>query len=276
MKQDISLGISEAFGGLFSSAGVLSVAKLITAAAVVVFVWLVCTVICFILGGMEKKGGQKSSMAGLFGSLTKFVCAIIALVWALGVLGVNVAGIFASLGIASLIIGFGAQSLIEDAITGIFIIFEGQYNVGDIIVLDEFRGTVRKIGVRTTSIEDSGGNLKIVNNSDIRNLQNRSRNVSVAVCDVGISYDEDINRVEDVIKNNIDDIYRRNKNIFLSAPKYAGVETLADSCVVLRLTVDVTEENFFVGKRLLNKEIKLLFDANNIEIPFSQLVVHNA
>lgn len=213
-------------------------------------------------------------MAGLFISLTKFTCTIAAIVWALGILGVNLAGVFASLGVASLIIGFGAQSLIEDAVTGMFIIFEGQYSVGDIIVLDDFRGTVKNIGIRTTSIVDAGGNLKIVNNSDIRNLQQRSRESSVAVCDVGISYATSIPKVEEILAESLPDIYERHKDIFLSAPRYVGVEELASSSVVIRVVADVTEEDYFAGRRILNREMKLLLDSNGIEIPFTQVVVH--
>ena len=186
-KQSITASLQSAFGGLMGGTGMLTLANIIAALAVVALVWLVCIVVCSILETMAKKGKQRKSMAGLFTSLTKFICVIAGGVWALGILGVNLAGVFASLGIASLIIGFGAQSLIEDAISGVFIIFEGQYNIGDIIVLDEFRGTVKNIGIRTTCIEDDGGNLKIVNNSDIRNLQNRSLNRSIAVCDIGIT-----------------------------------------------------------------------------------------
>lgn len=273
-QQSITASLQNAFGGLMGGTGMLTLANIIAALAVVALMWLVCIVVCGILETMAKKGKQRRSMAGLFTSLTKFVCVITGGVWALGILGVNLAGVFASLGIASLIIGFGAQSLIEDAISGIFIIFEGQYNVGDIIVLDEFRGTVKNIGVRTTSIEDDGGNLKVVNNSDIRNLQNRSLNRSIAVCDIGITYGARIEEVEKVILAALPEMYERNKDVFLAAPVYKGVESLADSAVVLRVVVDATEANFFAARRCLNREMKILFDDNGIEIPFPQLVIY--
>ena len=188
----------------------------------------------------------------------------------------NVAGIFASLGIASLIVGFGAQSLIEDMISGVFIIFEGQYHVGDIIVLDEFRGCVRNIGIRTTSIEDDGGNFKIVNNSDIRNLQNRSINRSIATTELSISYDADIPTVENVILEALPEMFERNQDVWLSVPRYIGVDSLGESSVVLKFIVEVNEQNFFNARRRLNRELKILMDKNNIEIPFNQIVVHQA
>lgn len=275
-KQAVTAQLQQAFGGLFGGVGTLTPARLISAGAVVVFVALVCLVICGLLDLLARKGRHRKSMAGLLISLTRFISTIVGLVWALGILGVNLAGVFASLGVASLILGFGAQSLIEDAVTGIFIIFEGQYNVGDIIVLDDFRGTVKSIGIRTTSIEDVGGNLKIVNNSDIRNLQQRSRRASVAVCDVGISYSAHLLQVEQIFQEALPQIYDRHRDIFLSAPRYLGVEELGESAVVLRVVAEVTEENFFVARRALNRELKLLLDAKGIEIPFPQLVVHQA
>lgn len=266
--------IQSVFGGVFGGVDLLNTANLLAAAAVVLLMFLLSKILCALLSLVAKRGGRAHSMAGLFTSLTKLVCVIVALVWALGILGVNLAAIFASLGILSLIVGFGAQSLIEDAITGIFMIFEGQYQVGDIIVLDEFRGTVRNIGIRTTVIEDAGGNQKIVNNSDIRNLQNRSHNISVAVADIGICYEDRIEDVEAVLLPALQEIYERNQNIFEEAPTYAGVEALADSAVVLRITAKVREENYFIGYRTLNRELKILFDNNHINIPFPQLVVH--
>ena len=275
-KAAVAAQIQDVFGGLFTGTGMLTPARLICAAAVILLVWLICSLVLWFMSWYATKSRKSGSVMGLFGSLVKFLAFIIGGVWALSILGVNLAGIFASLGIASLIIGFGAQSLIEDAVTGIFIIFEGQYQVGDIIVLDGFRGTVKRIGIRTTCIEDSGGNQKIVNNSDIRNMQNRSRNISVAVCDLGISYDADIREVEKVLETALPEIHARHSELFLSAPRYAGVETLGASSVVLRIVADVKEEDFFLGYRTLNREIKLMCDQHNIEIPFEQLVVHQA
>ena len=266
--------IQATFGGLFTGNGMLTPANLMAAAATLILVYLVTTLICGILSLIAKRNNRSTTVAGLFISITKCIGAIVAIVWSLSVVGVNLTGIFASLGILSLIIGFGAQSLIEDAITGIFIIFEGQYQVGDIIVLDGFRGIVKNIGIRTTTIQDDGGNLKVVNNSDIRNLQNRSQNSSIVASEIGIRYEDRIEDVEKILIPALQDIYERNQHLFLAPPRYAGVEALADSAVVLRVVADVKEKDVFVGRRTLNRELKILFDNNNIEIPFPQVVVH--
>ena len=276
LRLEVISQLQETFGGLFGGVGVLTPARLISAAIVIVIVWLINILICWILEKIGENNQKSLSVVGLFTSLCKFICFIIGGVWSLGVLGVNIAGIFASLGIASLIVGFGAQSLIEDMISGIFIIFEGQYHVGDIIVLDEFRGTVRNIGIRTTSIEDDGGNFKIVNNSDIRNLQNRSMNRSITATTVCISYDADIPQVEKVIVDALPEMFERNKDVWLSVPKYIGVDNLGESSVELKFIVEVTEANFFGARRRLNRELKILFDKHGIEIPYNQIVVHQS
>ena len=275
-KTTVVAQIQDTFGGLLGGTGMLTPARLICAAAVVLLVWLVCDLLIMLLTFFADKKQSSRSMAGLFISLIKFVGYIVAAVWALGILGVNLAGIFASLGIASLIVGFGAQSLIEDAVTGIFIIFEGQYHVGDIIVLDGFRGVVRRIGVRTTCIEDGAGNQKIVNNSDIRNVQNRSKKSSLAVCDLSVSYSTDIREVEKVLAETLPKLHAKYSKLFLAAPRYLGVETLGESSVVLRIVADVNEADFFLGYRTLNREMKLMCDRHGIEIPFNQIVVHQA
>ena len=275
-KAAVSAQIQDTFGGLLGGTGMLTPARLICAVAVVLLVWLVSNLIIAALSYFAEKKRSVRSMVGLFISLTKFVGCIVAIVWALAILGVNLTGIFASLGIVSLIVGFGAQSLIEDAVTGMFIIFEGQYHVGDIIVLDGFRGTVKRIGVRTTCIQDGAGNQKIVNNSDIRNVQNRSNCSSLAVCDLCVSYDADIRKIEKVLEETFPVIHAKYSNLFLSAPRYLGVESLGESSVVMRIVAEVTEENFFLGYRTLNREMKLMCDRNNIEIPFNQIVVHQA
>ena len=248
--------------------------KLMAMAAILAIMWLTVIVVNMFLEKVTAGKRRPKTVAKLVESVVKVLAVIITVVWVLDVAGVNMAGIFASLGIASLIIGFSAQSLIEDTITGIFIILEGQYNIGDVIVVDDFRGTVVNINMRTTTIMDLSNNLKIINNSSIRNIQNRSRKLSVVVCDVGTSYRADVRELEKIILPALPDIYERNKDVFAAAPVYAGVQELGASSVVLRVAVDVPEEHYYIARRRLNREMKILFDDNHIEIPFNQLDVH--
>ena len=198
------------------------------------------------------------------------------MIWGLRILGINTTAILAGVGILGLVLGFGAQSLIEDVITGLFIIFEEKYSIGDIIILDDFRGTVKDIGVRTTTIEDAGKNLKVVNNSDIRNFQNRSRNTSVASCEVSVSYETDLENLERLLSEKLPAMYEAHPDLYLAAPQYLGVTQLADSGVQIKLIVETKEENVFAAQRMLTRDIRILFADAGVDIPFPQVVVHKA
>jgi len=254
----------------------LGVANILVVVLMLACVFLITEVLKYVIGFVAKKSRRAQTVSELLLSIIKYASVLIAICWTLSICGVNVAAIFASLGIVSLIIGFGAQSLIEDIITGIFIIFEAQYSIGDIIILDEFRGKVVRIGVRTTTIEDDGGNLKVVNNSDIRNFQNRSKNPSLATVLVGISYSTDIKYAEKVLEEAFVEMKEERSNLYIDVPKLYGVEDLADSGVILKIGVHTEESNIFASQRALRRDIKLLFDEKGIEIPFTQIVIHNA
>ncbi len=261
---------------LFKSDAHTTIAQLITLVLAIALVWLIYQIIKLILGALARRGGRTQTVTNLISGLLKYIAVIVAVVWGLSILGVNATAVLAGVGIVGLILGFGAQSLIEDIITGAFIIFENQYSVGDIIILDDFRGIVRNIGVRTTVIEDAGGNLKVVNNSDIRNFQNRSRNNSVALCVVAVSYGTDLRKLEKMLQENLPKLKAEHPQLYLTVPRYLGVDLLADSGINLKFAADVTEENIFTGQRMLARDLKILFDENGVEIPFPQVVIHKA
>ncbi|MBR6118852.1 MAG: mechanosensitive ion channel family protein [Oscillospiraceae bacterium] len=249
-------------------------AQLITVVLACCIVWLLYRVLCFILRLVGKRGKRAFTITEMCCGLLKYLAVIVAVIWSLTILGVDAGAVLAGVGIIGLIIGFGAQSLIEDIITGAFIIFEDQYSVGDIIVLDDVRGTVRSIGVRTTVIEDDGGNLKVVNNSDIRNFQNRSRNPSLCLCLCGVAYGTDLRKLEKVMEKSLPGSKNSHPDLYLSDIRYMGVDELADSGVVLKFSVQAPEDKFFPAQRMLARDVKLLLDDNDFEIPFPQVVVH--
>ncbi len=252
----------------------LTFAHFATVLLAICIVWLVYMALKLILKLIGKKSDRTKTVTSLIAGVLKYVAVIAAVVWALSILGVNTAAVLAGVGILGLILGFGAQSLIEDIITGIFIIFEGQYNIGDIIILDDFRGTVRDIGVRTTVIEDAGGNLKVVNNSDIRNFQNRSKNPSVAICEVAVAYETDLLKLRELLEAELPKMLDKHPDLYLAAPKYLGVDALADSGVNLKIAVSCTEANVFAARRMLTQDVRVLFMEKGVEIPFPQVVVH--
>lgn len=275
LGHNVNEALKNAFRHLAPSASFsFTVPRLIAAAAAVCILAAADLLIGWFLDRFTKTSRRVQTVTSVLKSFTKWIVWIIGIIWLLSIFGIDTSAAFAGVGIIALVVSFGAQSLVEDVVTGIFIMFEGALNVGDIIVIDDFRGVVRSIGVRTTSLEDTGGNIKVVNNSDIRNFQNRSTNYSKAVCDIAISYRSDIEKAEAVIRKISQRLYQDARDIFICEPEYAGVQELADSGVVLRITAEVEEENIFIAQRKLNREMKLAFDKYGIEIPFPQVVIH--
>lgn len=227
-----------------------------------------------LLGLIRPKTHRGQTVVTLIASLGKYVAVIVVLCWGLSILGVNVSGILASVGILTLVVGFSAESLIADVITGFFMLFENQYNVGDIVEVGGFRGTVCEIGIRTTSIMDLGGNVKIINNSDMKNILNRSDRASIAVSTIDVPYDTDLEALEERIPALMEEIYQKHTDLMLSAPEYLGVQALGSSGVTLRFTVNVEEQNIFKANRVLNHDLLLGFKKLSVECPFPQLDVH--
>ena len=248
--------------------------KIIRTASLIIFMLSLSWVLRFILKHLMVLFKHGKAFLNLLISLIKYLAVIVLVFLILETFGVNPTAILAGAGILSLVIGLGAQPLIEDIIAGLFIIFENVFDVGDIVVIDDFRGTVQEIGIRTTKIVDTGGNVKVVNNSDIKNLINMSNQLSLAVADIQIEYDESIEKVEKIIKDNLDKV---KENIPLAEGiRYVGVSELGASGVSLRFFADCKENNIFQVQRDMNRELKLLFDKNGINIPFTQVVIHTA
>lgn len=225
---------------------------------------------------IPSKSGRQETLRRMFMNALRYAMVIVGIIWGLMIFGVDTGAIFASVGIVTLVVSLSAESLFADMFTGIFILVEDQYHVGDIISIDGFRGRVVSLGIRTTRIEDDGGNVKIINNADIRNVMNLSNKVSFSICDISMSYGESIERAEAVIAEAMPKIQAKYPDIFEHGLQYAGVQSLSASSVDLRVLARVSEANIYRGRRLLNREMKLAFDEAGIEIPFPQLVVHKA
>ena len=226
------------------------------------------------LGKVRKIGSQKmTTIFILVVNFLKWVVVIGAIFMILSACGLRSEFSAAGAGIVALIIGLGSQSLVADILAGIFIVFEGDYQVGDIVILDGWRGEIQSIGVRTTKLIDAGGNIKIVNNSDIRSIINQTKELSIAKCYVGIGYEARIENVEAVIADNIDKLKEKIPGI-VEGPYYKGVSELAESSVNLLFVAKCKENDIYQVQRDLNREIKIMFDDNNINIPFNQVVVH--
>ncbi|MCD7729107.1 MAG: mechanosensitive ion channel family protein [Clostridia bacterium] len=240
---------------------------------IIVLCAVIYNVVVFVLLKCFSKNNRAITILKLLASFFKYLLAIVALLLVLSVWGVDTATLLASAGILALVVGLGAQSLIADIIAGIFIVFDGSYKVGDIIVIDGWRGTVTEIGIRTTKIIDAGGNIKIVNNSSIVTVINQTKELSLAKCTMCISYGESLEHVEVIISENLDKI-REKIPAITDGPYYKGVTALSASSVDLLFVANCKEDDIYQVQRDMNRQFKLLFDKNGITIPFPQVVVN--
>lgn len=221
---------------------------------------------------IKNMGNRVETVGRLLLSVIKYGSVLFGVFYCLTVLGISTAGVVTSAGIFSVVVGLGAQSLISDILSGIFIIFEGSFRVGDIVDINGFCGYVREIGIRTTLVEDYLGDIKIFNNSQISGILNHTKKDSYVLCKVGISYNEDIERVEKVLSKNLPEIKSRIPGL-IGELRYSGVLKLDDSSVIIGIggRCYEGEKRFFIRKLL--REILILFRNNNINIPFPQLTI---
>jgi small conductance mechanosensitive channel len=223
------------------------------------------------LTGDEKK---IKTMSSLTKSIITYTLYFIGLTMVLTIMNIPVSSILATAGIGGLAIGFGAQNLVRDIITGFFILFEDQYAVGDYISLDRHSGIVEEIGIRITRIRDFNGDLHVVPNGSISNVTNHSRGNMRVMFDVGIAYEEDIDRAIEVIENFFDE-YRQAESAITDGPKVLGVSDLADSSVVLKVWAKTRSMEQWRVERELKKGIKQILDTEDIEIPYPRRVIIN-
>ena len=238
----------------------------------VIVIYAACKLIRIIFHKKMAKSNRTRTVLTLLDGLVKYACAIAIIIFILQALGVNSTAIFASVGILTLVIGLGCQSLIADVVAGMFIIFENEYNVGEIITIGDFRGTVTEIGIRATKILDAAGNIKIINNSDISNVINMSRELSLAVVDCEFPYDVPIEIIEGLLKDNFE-AFRQKIPAIIEGPFYKGVSGYGDSNVAVKIVAKVKEEDRYQVQRDLLREYRMVFTEAGIDLSFNQVVV---
>ena len=256
---------------LFSNAGAPN--QWIRVISYAIFILTISFIARFILKQLSKLLIRGNAIIDILCSLIKYVSVIVLLFFILKACGVDTTAVVTGLSIVTLIIGLALQPLLQDVIAGLFIVFEHVFEVGDIVVVGGFRGTVKEIGIRTTRIEDAGGNIKVINNSELRALVNMSDQLSIAAIDIGIEYGESLERVEAILKEHLDEIKGAIPEI-VEGPYYKGVSELADSSVNLKFVAKCKEGSKYQVERDMNRQFKLLFDKYNVNIPFPQVVVN--
>ncbi|MGH0940369.1 mechanosensitive ion channel family protein [Bacillus mycoides] len=214
------------------------------------------------------------TVAKLLENIVAYVVMFIMLIAILGVFDINASGLLAGAGVIGLAVGFGAQSLVKDVITGLFILLEDQFSVGDYVRIGQFEGTVLEIGLRTTKMKSWTGEIHIIPNGSIVQVTNFSVSNSVAFVDVSISYESDIVRAEQVIEDLLVELPEKYEKM-VTTPQLLGVQTLAASEVVLRVIAEVEPMQHAVIARALRKEIKNRLDLHGIEIPYPRMVLYS-
>ncbi|MEH3132746.1 MAG: mechanosensitive ion channel family protein [Mycolicibacterium neoaurum] len=224
-----------------------------------------------------KAAARRQQRAQTIGSVLKSTVSIVLLVWVvlsvLNVFGVNIAPFIASAGVVGLAIGFGAQNLVRDFVTGVFMLLEDQYGVGDTVDLGEASGEVESVGLRITTVRDIDGTLWYVRNGEIARVGNMSQDYAVARIEVPVALNADLQHAErvalDAAREAVKDDVIAAK--VLGEPEMLGVQTMSSDQVTLRLTIKTKPNAQWSVQRRLRREILRAYDENGIDLPYPQL-----
>lgn len=239
----------------------------------IVIVYAVCRLVRLIFSAKMKKSNRTKTVFSLLDGFVKYACAIAIIILVLKACGVDTTALVASVGVLTLVVGLGAQPLIADIIAGIFIIFEDEYHVGEIVTINDFRGTVMEIGIRSTKLIDAAGNIKIINNSAIGDVINLSRELSLAIVDCDFPYDVPVELVEGLLKENFPKM-AENIPAIKEGPFYKGVSMYKDSNVTIKIVAKCLEDDRFQVERDLNREYRKVILENGIDIAYPQVVIN--
>ena len=220
---------------------------------------------------LEEK--RLKTLSKLFKSIATYVIYFIAIITCLDMVGFSIMTILAGAGVVSLAVAFGAQSIVEDLMSGIFIVLENQYSVGEFVSIDGILGTVSEIGMKTTKVLTESGELMIIRNGSVGTVINYSRHAQRRFVTVGIAYEENIENAKAVIQHACDIIGERYKDDFNQLPYVQGVTDLADSSVVIRTTFTSWNWTQDPISRALRQEIKEQLDNAGVEISYPKVQI---
>lgn len=221
---------------------------------------------------------QRSQAIGsVLRGVSSFLIWTTAIAWSLVVLGVDLAPMLASAGIAGVALGFGAQTMVKDFLAGMFILAEDQIGVGDIVDLGPATGTVESLSLRVTRIRDVEGVVWFVPNGQIERVGNLSQQWSRALLDIDVAYDTDIAEASEIIRSVAADIAAEGEwsAKILEEPEVWGVEQFGPDAISIRLVIKTKPLEQFAVQRELRRRLKEAFDRHGIEIPFPQRTVWN-
>lgn len=217
----------------------------------------------------EKK---KKTLTGLLKSIVRYTSYFVAGISILDIFGVHTQSLITAAGVGGLAVGFGAQNLVKDIISGFFIIFEDQYNVGDYIETSGVSGTVEEIGLRSTQLRDFGGQLHIIPNGSIELVTNYSKGKMRALVTIAVTYEEDLKKVFEVLDEVCKKVKENRKDI-IDGPNVLGVTELSASAVVITIIAKTVPMMQWSVEREIRKAILESFEAEGIKIPYPKTIL---
>lgn len=217
---------------------------------------------------------RSRTIVKLLHSVLSYVVYFSAIIAILSALKIQVMGLLAGAGIAGLAIGFGAQSLVKDVITGFFIILEDQFGVGDYIRLNAAEGTVVEIGLRTTKIKGSTGEQYIIPNGLITDVINYSVNNSKAIIDMQVAIDADIEKVENLVTNYLKTLPEQFEEL-IDVPSFLGVQNVVGTEVTIRIIAETKPLQHYGIARVIRRDVKDLLDKNGIPMAYPKMMLYD-
>lgn len=251
--------------------------KWIQCAIVLLIAFVLTKIIGFFIKRTLKRNvsSRSETLIRVSGKLASFFVYMLAVMQCCQVaFNVQPASLIAATGVVGVALGFGAQSLVKDIISGFFLLFENQIAVGDLVTIGGFTGTITELTLRSTVIKNYLGDVFIIPNGSIDTVTNHSKSERTVMVDVDISYECDIEFAESIMKSAGQQAYAEIDAV-TKMPEVLGVTRLGESGVRIRLSVNCeTGEQFAVEREML-KRIKNAFDENNISIPYQHIVLVN-
>jgi len=228
-----------------------------------------------IIKSIQEKDDKRAKMLILlFNNLVKYFIIIIAILIILSIYGINTAGLITSLGVVGVVAGLALQDTLRDFLSGVSIITEKQYTIGDTVTINGFKGEVLSLGIKTTKLRSIDGDIKFIANRNITEVLNHSIDFSLAIIEVSIDYNENIDKVEKILNNLFLNLNKEIQGIKKDI-QLLGIEELGNSAIIFKITVETEPLKNYEIQRTLRKEIKQELDRHNIKIPYNQLVIHN-
>ena len=216
---------------------------------------------------------KRKTIVKLISNIFKYVMYILLILAILNLYGVDTKALIASLGIVGAVLGLALQDTIKDLISGITIIMDNFFVVGDIVTYNGFTGEIIELGLKTTKIKKINGEVLVLSNRNIDAVINISQEIANVMIDIPTAYEEKVNKVEKTIEKILAEI----KKIpgVKKTPTYLGISELADSCVKYTISFYCAQEKQWQIKRDALKIIKTLYDKEKIKIPYTQIEVHH-